>query len=272
MSSIQDLPSPGADNVLYIVDLHCWMHRFFATTQGRAAHCFLDFVGGILRDREPALFAVCTDLPHPTFRNDLAPKRGGTGYKANREGPDPQLLERLRWARELLQDVYGIPVYGAKGYEADDLIAALTKQAKEAGVFVVLLALDKDLMQLVDDRCLMWDGKKSVVGPEDVEKKFGVRVDQLRDYLAIVGDTSDNVPGVKGMGPKAAVELLKEFGTLDQAVAQAHIMCPKRPFFKANPRYQAMLTEQAAGAELSQRLIQLAFDAPVTFNRQDLAR
>jgi DNA polymerase-1 len=267
------LPDPGAPNVLYIVDLHCWMHRFFATVQGRAAHCFLDFIGNILRFQQPSHFAVCRDMPHPTFRHDLAPKRGGEGYKATREPPDPTLLERLRWAREMLEDVYGIPVYAAKGYEADDLIAALTKQAKAAGMKVVLLALDKDLMQLVDDQCVMWDGKRNVVGPAEVEKKFGVRTDQLRDYLAIVGDVSDNVPGVKGMGPKAAVELLSEFGSLANA-----LQCASGEYgyagslFKRNPRYQNMLVEQVEGALLSQKLIQLAFDAPVTFNERDLAR
>jgi DNA polymerase-1 len=249
------------------------MHRFFATTGGRSAHCFIEFIGNVLRNQRPAHFAVCKDLPHPTFRSKLYPKKEGTkeGYKAQRSAPDPTLLERLRWAAEMLEDVYGAPVYSAVGYEADDLIAALTQQAKEAGMRVVLLALDKDLMQLVDERCVMWDGKRNVVGPTEVTAKFGIRPDQLRDYLAIVGDSADNVPGLFGAGPKAAVELLTEFGSLNEALMVAKYPYD-RAFFKQHPRYREMLRKHHTDVQLSQQLVTLAFDAPIKFNPGETQR
>lgn len=268
-----ELPDAGDPDVLYILDLHCWMHRFFATTQGRAAHCFIEFIGNILRHQRPAHFAVCKDLPHPTFRAALYPKQAnGVGYKANREPPNPQLLERLRWAAEMLEDVHGAPVYSAVGFEADDLIAALAQQAKDAGMRVVVIALDKDLMQLVDERCVLWDGKRIVVGPTEVTAKFGIqRVDQLRDYLAIVGDTADNVPGLHGAGPKAAIELLNEFGSLDEALQVAKFPYD-RPFFQQRPKYRDMLRKQADAVRLSQKLVSLAFDAPIKFKPEETLR
>lgn len=268
-----DLPEPGAPDTLYIVDHHCWMHRFWATVQGRAAHAYIEWIGGLLRNQRPALFAVCKDLPHPTFRAKLYPKREGTniGYKAQREAPDPTLLERLRWASEMLVDVYGVPVYSAVGYEADDLIGALTEHARQDGLRVVLIAKDKDLLQLVDDRCVMWDGKREVLGPDEVLAKFGVHATQLRDYLAIVGDSADNIPGVKGAGPKAATEILQEFGTLREALDVASASY-ERPFFTRNPRYKTLLKTQREEALLSQKLVTLAYDAPITLNRTELAR
>lgn len=267
------LPECGAQDALYILDLHCWMYRFYATTQGRSAHYFIEFVGKLLRNYEPAHFVVCRDLPGGNFRHALYPPREGTteGYKAQRPPPDPTLLERIRWAHEMLEDLHGVTVYARHGYEADDLIAALAKQAKSAGMRVVIVAKDKDLMQLVDERCVVWDGKREVFGPREVEAKFGVRADQLRDYLAILGDGADNVPGIKGLGEKAAVEILREFGTLDEALACAKFPYD-RPFFKQKPRYRELLRSQHDAALLSQRLVTLAYDAPVKLNLKETAR
>lgn len=265
-----ELPAPGAANALYIVDLHCWMHRFFRTMGGRCAHGFIEFIGKILRQQRPAFFAICADLPFPTFRNVLAPKKGGEGYKAHREPPDPTLLERIRWAKWMAEDVHGIPTFSHKGFEADDLIASLVEKAKSEKLRSVIVAIDKDLMQLVDDsHTILWDGKDRTIGEADVLEKFGVRPDQLRDYLAIVGDTADNIPGVKGMGPKAAVELLQAYGTLDQAINEAQDPeLSKKGLFRTRPRYREMLIEHREGARLSQRLTTLASQ---TFLKHTLA-
>src|SRR6185312_2383068 len=109
------------------------------------------------------------------------------------------------------------------GVEADDLIATLTRRwtALSEKNKVVVVSSDKDLMQLVNDRVSIWDTMKNVIyGPPEVEEKFGVRPDQIRDYLALVGDSSDNIPGVPSIGPKSAVDLLKAHQTLE-AVLQA---------------------------------------------------
>lgn len=262
------LPAPGAADVLYILDLSCWIYRFYATTGGRAAHCFIEFIGNVLRRQRPQYFAVCCDTPWPTFRHELAPKRDKAGYKAQRPPPDPTLLERVRWAREMLEDVYGFAIYAHRGFEADDLIATLARHARADGMRVVIIALDKDLMQLVDEHCVLWDGKQRVVGEPEVIEKFGVRPDQLRDYLAIVGDSADNIPGVHGAGPKAAVELLHEFGTLSEALAVASTPYD-RPFWQKRPKYRDLLRTNTSAAELSKKLVTLA-DAPVDFNLEEL--
>ena len=257
------LPEPGAEDAFYIVDLHCWMHRFFATTQGYAAHGFLDFIGRILREQRPSFFAVCGDLPTPTFRHELAKHAPNGGYKANREagdGPDPMLLERIRWSKEMLEDVHAIRTITKRGYEADDLVATLARGAERRGFRVVVLALDKDLMQLVGERVSLWDGKRRMIGPAEVLEKFKVRPDQLRDYLAIVGDGVDNVAGIHGMGPVAAVRLLQEFGSLQNALDVA-ASAYQNPFFLRYPRFRTMLREQRESAALSMRLVQLADDA-----------
>jgi DNA polymerase-1 len=265
------LPPPGDDNTLYLLDLSCWMYRFFATTGNRAAHNFLDFLGGVLRRQRPAYFAVCCDTPWPTFRHQLAPRREGTkeGYKAQRPPPDPARLEQIRWARELVEDVHGLAVYAHRGYEADDLIATLTAQAKADGMSVVILALDKDLMQLVDDDCVLWDGKDRVVGIPEVIEKFGVKPHQLRDYLAIVGDASDNVPGVRGAGPKAAVEILQDMQSLEYALKVAE-SAYQTPFFNKRPRYREMLRADPDAVRLSLKLVTLAPDVPLDYSREEL--
>lgn len=262
------LPPPGSADVLYVVDLSCWMYRLFKQpgVGGRAAHEFISFIGKILRQQRPAYMAICADLPFPTFRNALAPKRENVGYKANREPPDPTLLERIRWAKEMVQDVFGIPVFACKGFEADDLIAALVKHARDADLRTVILALDKDLLQLVDgENVFMWDGKQKVWGVSEVIEKFGVRPDQLRDYLAIVGDSADNIPGVKGAGPKAAAEILQAFGTLEAALDGED----NAPLFAKRPRYRDMLRTNREMTELSMKLATLAEHAPLNHKLQE---
>ncbi len=263
------LPPPGSEGVLYIFDLACWMHRFYRTIGGRAAHGFIEMVGKILRGQRPTHIAVCADLPWPTFRHQMAPKV----YKAQREPPDPTLLERMRWAREMLEDIHGIKVFAVKGFEADDLIAALVKRATQDGLRSVIVAKDKDLLQLVDGkRVFMWDGKREVWGVPEVIAKFGVRPDQLRDYLAICGDAIDNVPGIHSLGPKAAVELLAAFDTLERAMGGTQLICPKPELFKLRPRYAEAITENWDQALLSQKLVTLADDAPIDYHLGELSR
>jgi DNA polymerase-1 len=118
-------------------------------------------------------------------------------------------------------------------------------------------------MQLVDGkRVFMWDGKKNVVGPEHVKEKFGVDRTQLRDYLALAGDTVDGVPGVRGIGPAAAVELLAAYPDLD-TMLKAALDVKATGFFKAHPRLRSMLRDQAEEAKLYQKLVTLRTDVPI---------
>lgn len=258
------LPPAGHQNTLYLFDLSCWMFRYWATMKGRAAHGFLDFVGRVLSDRMPSHVAICADLPFPTFRHELS-----TSYKATREEKDPTLVERLRWAREMCLDIHGIQTVAVQGFEADDVLATLTSRATAAGMNVVMLALDKDMMQLVDgERVFMWDGKRSVVGPDQVVEKFGVPPTQLRDYLALVGDTVDGVPGVRGLGPKAAAELLDAYPDLD-TMLKAALDVRAEGLFRRRPRYRSMLRDQAEEAKLYQKLVTLVEDVPIKRTLED---
>jgi len=273
------LPLAGSSDVVLVWDFSCWMHRFWATVGPWAAHNFSTSVGKLLDQQRPAYAAVCCDLPFPTFRHALAPRRAPepgavapVGYKAQRVGPDPGLLERMRWAREMLEDAHGIPIYAAKGYEADDCLAALVKQSRERGLRVIMMAMDKDMLQLVDgETCVMWDGRFKVWGPEEVLAKYGVRADQFRDYLSIVGDGVDNVPGVKGLGPHAAKAILGEFDTLETALEAAH-SSPKNRIWAQSPSWRTKLVEQHDAALLSQKLVTLAHDAPVNFDFDAMKR
>lgn len=270
--SYLQLPDIGDPKTVFLIDLHCWMHRFFAKMGGKAAHGFLGFVESIIDRYDPSHMAILRDPGGETFRHQLAP---GV-YKAHRSPPDPTLSERIRWAWELSEDVLGLRVYRRSLYEADDLIAALTKQAKAAGFNVVIVGLDKDLMQLVDNQCIMWDGKAGVVGYAEVVAKFnGLGPHQISDYLAIVGDSADNVPGIHGLGPVGAEVLLKEFGTLDEALAVACSAYAKgHPFFKrdANWKYVELLRTGKTAAQLSQKLVSLAYDAPIDFRPKEIKR
>jgi DNA polymerase-1 len=260
------LPPAGAPDVLYVLDLSAWVHRYWATTQGRAAHGFASFLGRILRERQPAYAAVCADLPFPTFRHDLAPEL----YKAQRADKEPALLERLRWARELSEDVWGVRVISKRGYEADDLIAALASRAVAQGLRVVIVALDKDLMQLVDDsRVVMWDGREKVWGTSEVHEKFGVYPHQLGDYLALVGDAADNVPGVRSIGPRAARDILEACGDLTTALHQAGAAKGSRGIFESASGWRNALKKHASTARLCRELVALASDAPLPFTVED---
>lgn len=216
------LPPPGARDVLYVFDLSCWAHRFWATMQHACWRGWAGMLRRVLRERMPGRVAVCADLPFPTFRHELAPDL----YKAARASKDASLLERLRWCREVTEDVFGVRVVAQRGFEADDLIASLVRAQVAAGGRAVIVGLDKDLLQLVDRarRVVMWDGKARVWGPHEVHARWGVWPCQLGDYLALAGDTADGVPGVRGVGPKGAAALLTRWGTLDAALVGSPVL------------------------------------------------
>lgn len=153
--------------------------------------------------------AICCDSGR-SFRRELA-----ESYKANRPPADAALIHQIRHAQELLE-AEGYPVWSAKGMEADDLIASAVKQARAAGLSVLVVSADKDLLQLVGEgvRALS-PATNQVYDAEAVRAKFGVRPDQVRDYLTLVGDAADNVKGAQGIGPKRAAELLGKWGDLE---------------------------------------------------------
>ncbi len=153
-------------------------------------------------------------------------------------------------------DALGLPAIELSDYEADDIIATYAKQAQAQGIDVTIVSSDKDLMQLIGDGIHMYDAmKQKQIGEAEVKEKFGVTPDKVLDVLSLIGDSSDNVPGVPGIGPKTAAELINHFGDLDTLLARAgEIKQPKR---------REALIENAEKARLSKELITLKYDVPL---------
>lgn len=253
---------------LLVWDLSAWVHRYWATMRGHAAFGVLQLMQRVHAADQVTHAVVCCDLPFPNWRHELAPG----SYKADRGEKDPALQERLRWARELCEDVLGVVHFGVRGFEADDLIASVTKAALAAGAdAVTIMGIDKDLMQLLGDpRVAMSDGKRLTLAA-DVLKKFSVPPEQLGDYLALVGDETDCVEGVRGIGPAGAVKLLEAYGSLDAALKEA-LGVKAVGLFKEQPRLRSALRAHAEEARLSRQLVTLRDDAPLPFSELEELR
>lgn len=198
----------------------------------------------------PTHLAVILDHSGKTFRNDLYPL-----YKAHRPPAPEDLIPQFPLIRVAAR-AFGAPAIEKPGFEADDLIATYARAASEKGARVTIISSDKDLMQLVNDRVQLFDGMKNkpIRAPEVVEK-FGVGPDRVVDVQALMGDSSDNVPGVPGIGQKTAASLILEFGDLDRLLAGAATI-------KQDKRRQSLI-EFADQARLSRELVRLREDVPL---------
>ncbi|MBN2012623.1 DNA polymerase I [candidate division KSB1 bacterium] len=210
---------------LFLLDGSAIVYRaFFAFLQNpltnsrgentSAVFGFLLSLFKIQDDEHPDGLAIVFDTPEPTFRHHLFPE-----YKATREKMPDELAESLPRLREVLSAL-NIPILEKPGFEADDLIGTLAKRAERDGWNVFLVTGDKDFMQLVTDSVKMYVFAKSnqpaeIVDPVKVQEKTGVLPSQIIDYMSLTGDTSDNVPGVRGIGPKTASQLIQEFGNVE---------------------------------------------------------
>ncbi len=212
---------------------------------------FTNMITRLLMEMEAHKIAVVFDAKRQTFRNDIYPE-----YKANRGETPEDLIPQFPLIREVCK-AFDLPMLEMEGYEADDLIATYTKRAREKGFDVTIVSSDKDLMQLVDDgKVVLYDHMKNrYIDEEKVIEKFGVSPEKVLDILALAGDSSDNIPGVPGIGPKTATELIKEFGTLENLLENAHTI-------KQNKRRENLIefTEQA---KLSKKLVKLEENVPI---------
>ncbi|HET8939272.1 MAG TPA: DNA polymerase I [Polyangiales bacterium] len=219
------LPDPGDPRALYVIDISGYVFRAYhalpplQSPKGEPTHAVLGVTTMLLKlvaDQRPAMLAVAMDSRGKSFRHELF-----EGYKATRPVQPPDLSQQITRLREII-DAYAIPVLQQEGIEADDLIATVVRKAREHDMHVVIVSADKDMLQLVGHEVVMYDtGRNVVYGPAETVTKLGVKPEQVRDYLALVGDTSDNVPGVPSVGPKTAQSLLADYGDLDQIYAAA---------------------------------------------------
>jgi DNA polymerase I len=215
----EKLPAPGDPRALYVVDISGYVFRAYhalpplQSPQGEPTHAVLGvttMLQKLIEDQRPALLVIAMDSKSRSFRHELF-----NDYKATRQVAPPDLGQQVARLREII-DALAIPVLHQEGIEADDLIASLAHRARAEGHPVVIVSADKDLLQLVGGDIVMYDtGRQLVYGPSETEAKLGVPPGLVRDYLALVGDTSDNIPGVPSVGPKTAAQLLTQFGSLD---------------------------------------------------------
>lgn len=198
----------------------------------------------------PTHFAVIFDYSSKTFRNDLYPE-----YKANRSAPPEDLIPQFGLIREATR-AFNLPCVEMEGFEADDLIATYCRLACEAGGDTTIVSSDKDLMQLVGPTVGMYDPMKDrQIGVPEVIEKWGVPPEKMIDLQALTGDSVDNVPGVPGIGPKTAAQLLEQFGKLDALLERAAEI-------KQDKRRQSII-DNADKARISRELVTLKDDVPV---------
>ncbi|MBU0692457.1 DNA polymerase I, partial [bacterium] len=225
-----------------------------------AIYGFMNMLISLIEREQPTHLAIVFDTKEPTFRHKRYPK-----YKATREKMPDDLVGQLGRLDQVLRAT-GLPLLAEAGWEADDLIGTLAHQAAKEDFKVFMVTGDKDFQQLVTDKIKLYNPKADnilILGPQEVEEKFGVPPEQVIDVLALMGDTSDNVPGVSGIGPKTAVKLVQEYGGLEAVLSAAETM--KKSKLRDN------LLEHAETARLSRELVTIPLDAPATFNAEDFA-
>jgi len=254
-----------APKPLLLVDGSSWLHRAFnalpsLTTQAGeptgALYGVVNMLHKLLADYQPEALAVVFDAPGPTFRHEWF-----ADYKANRPAIEQALAQQIEPLHAFIRAM-GLPLLQISGVEADDVIGTLTQQAKVRGWPVLIVSSDKDLAQLVDEQVRLLDTMKNVItDAAGVEEKFGVLPTQIVDWLALVGDTSDNIPGVPGVGKITAAKWLGQYGSLDALIANAvHITG------KIGDKLRASLAQ----LPLSRQLATLDCQVPLEITLDDL--
>ncbi len=205
---------------VYLVDTMAYVFRAFhalppmSNAKGLPTNAVLGFCRMLLKLQKsfkPAYIACVNDASGPTFREEIFP-----AYKANRKEPDPDLVPQFDLCRRAATEAFNLPLLELRGFEADDIIATLARRFEKQGVDTVIVSSDKDLMQLVSDHVGMWDPMKDrAIGREQVIEKFGVPPEQVTDVQGIIGDSTDNIPGVRGVGEKTAPGLIQKYGSIE---------------------------------------------------------
>jgi DNA polymerase I len=251
---------------LILIDGNAILHRAyhslppFKTSKGEvtnAIYGFLRMLIEIYKKEKPQYLGIAWDRKAPTYRNEEFKE-----YKAQRAAPPEDLYPQLPRLKQVLE-AFHVPMMEMDGYEADDLLGtAAHKAEQEKDVQTVIVTGDQDSFQLVDEsikvmtpikgisEVIIYDAKK-------VEEKFGVRPDQIIDYKSLSGDASDNIPGVPGIGPKQATELLKKYGNLDNIYAHLEYLSSGQ---------KKKLDEGRDSAYLSKRIATIQLDAPIDFD------
>ncbi len=258
MSGATVLPKPGDPETVYVIDISSYVFRAYhalpplSSSKGEPTHAVAGVAGmlaKLVKERKPAALVIAMDSPKGSFRKERFAE-----YKANRPPAPPDLGQQMQRVREITE-AWGMCPVEADRYEADDVIATLVKRCREHKMRVVIVSADKDLLQLVGPDVVMYDTmRNNVFGPAEAEAKMGVPPGQIRDLLALMGDSSDNVPGVRSVGQKTAAKLLGEWGTIEGIYDNLDAITRKA--------LKAKLVEHRDDLELSRELVTLHDDAP----------
>jgi DNA polymerase-1 len=211
-----------SDKGLYLVDATAFCYRAFYALRGlstsfgqptNAIYGFINMLNKILKTEKPQFLAVCFDVSRDTFR-----QKKFAEYKIHRPPMPEGLVSQMSYIKKIIS-AYGISIFEKEGYEADDIIATLSRKAKEKGVSTTIVSSDKDTLQLVDNDTVVFSPYKEegvVYDTKKVFQRFGVKPEKIVDVIALMGDDVDNIRGIAGIGEKTAVELIKTFGSLDK--------------------------------------------------------
>jgi DNA polymerase-1 len=256
----------NSNNSFYIIDGNSYIYRAFYAIRGlstsagmptNAVFGFANMLLKIIKDKEPARLAIVFDPKGPTRRH-----REYKEYKAHRPPMPKDLILQIPFIHKLVE-AFRIPVFVVEGQEADDVIATLARQAEPRGMDITIVTGDKDILQLVGPHIKVYDTlKERVYGPKDVEERFSVPPDRVVEIMGLMGDASDNIPGVPGIGEKTAQLLIGQYKTIDNLLSHAHEI--------ARPKLKQSLIENADLARLSRELAVLHTDLPLDINYDDL--
>jgi DNA polymerase I len=225
----------GSSETVFFIDGSAVLYRAFhaiqslSTPQGHPTNATFGFTRMLMklvREKNPVYAAVFFDVKGPTFRHKLYPE-----YKANRPPMPDELAAQIPDIRRMISAL-NIPVVQKTGYEADDLVGTFARIAQDQGYQVVMVTGDKDFIQLITDQCILWDPMKdTILDRQTVMAEMGIEPDRYIDVLGLAGDTSDNIPGVKGVGPKTAIKLVAEFGSIDNLYQNLDQVAKKKKLY-----------------------------------------
>ncbi len=254
-------PPASHRKTLYLIDGSAYIYRaFFALPalnnskglQTNAVYGFMTTLLKILRERQPDGIVVAFDEKGPTLRHQAFKE-----YKAQRPPMPEGMSAQIPYIHRAVEAL-NIPAVKQAGYEADDLIGTLAHQAERGGYDVVIVTGDKDMLQLVTPHVRIYDPVKDKwSGEAECVAKFGVEPARVVEIMGLMGDATDNIPGVKGIGEKTAMKLISQFGTIEELLRRVEEVTP--------PRVKALVAEQAANARLSRKLATIDIHSPIAF-------
>lgn len=251
---------------IYLVDVSSMFFRAFYAIRAlsnpagmptNAVYGLLSMTIKLMREKKPDYMAFCYDLPTPSFRKEIDPR-----YKAHRSEMPEDLVPQIPYIKKLALAM-GIPCFEKEGFEADDIIGTITKWSRRNNIEVEIVSGDKDFCQLVESHVNLYDTMKEFHYDESaVVEKWGVPPAKFVDYLAIVGDASDNIKGVSGIGPKGAEKLLAQFDSLEDIYANLEAV--------VNKNIREKLAVAKDEAFLSKKLVQIVLDIPIELSPEIL--